>query len=302
MHNGVLLAIFSAFIFSVMNALIKAASETIPTAEIVFFRSLIGTVLILMLMRQARVRFSTAGIPLLVLRGVFGALYLLAFVYTIANIPIADAIILAYLSPFFVILLSHFVLKESLPRGAALWLAVVLLGAAMIINPLKYESFNLYAIAGIASAAFAACASITIKKLSKHHHTYEIVFYFLFIATLISAYLMQDSFVMPQGIAWLYLFAIGAVSLLGQIFLTKAFTHENAAVVAVTRYIGIVFNILWGVLFWQEIPEALTLMGGVMIVVASMALGRKNKSASRSDSDTQSGQTPEAAQESTSAR
>ncbi len=275
MNKGVALAIFSAFIFSVMNALIKAASLTIPSAEIVFFRSAIGTILILGLMWQAKVRFSTNGVPLLILRGLFGAFYLLAFVYTIAHIPLADAAILAYLSPFFVILLSSVVLGEKLPKKAAVLLPTVLVGVALVVNPFNFESFNVYALAGITSAVFAAGASITIRHLSKKHHTYEIVFYFLFTATLVSAYLMKDEFVIPQGIAWGYLIAIGVVSLIGQIFLTKAFTHENAGVVAVTRYIGLVFNVLWGVIFWQEIPDWITALGGAIIVISCIALSWK---------------------------
>ncbi|CAM3826397.1 DMT family transporter [Vibrio aquimaris] len=286
MNKGVALAIFSAFVFSVMNALIKAASLTIPSAEIVFFRSAIGSVLVLGLMWQAKVTLSSTGVPLLVLRGLFGAFYLLAFVYTIAHIPLADAAILAYLSPFFVIVLSHFVLGERLPAKAKFLLPVVLAGVGLVTNPFDYQSFNIYALAGVASALFAAGASITIRHLSKRHHTYEIVFYFLMTAMLVSGYLMKDDFVMPQGATWLYLIAIGVVSLIGQIFLTKAFTHENAAVVAGTRYIGLVFNVLWGVIFWQEIPSWMTVLGGCMIVVACIALSwKKTKEPSNTPAD-----------------
>ena len=275
MNKGVALAIFSAFVFSVMNALIKAASLTIPSAEIVFFRSAIGTLLILALMKHAKVSFSTSGISLLVLRGLLGAFYLLAFVYTIAHIPLADAAILAYLSPFFVIVLSNLVLGERLPQKARILLPLVLLGVGFIVNPSNYQSFNFYAMVGIVSALFAAGASITIRHLSKKHHTYEIVFYFLMTAMLVSGYLMKDTFVIPQGMTWFYLIAIGVVSLIGQIFLTKAFTHENAAVVAGTRYIGLVFNVLWGVLFWQEIPGWLTVCGALIIVAACISLSWK---------------------------
>lgn len=148
-------------------------------------------------------------------------------------------------------------------------------GVALVINPFDYTSFNVFALAGIASALFAAGASITIRHLSKRHHTYEIVFYFLMTAMLVSAYLMKDDFVVPQGIEWVYLVAIGVVSLIGQIFLTKAFTHENAAVVAATRYIGLVFNVLWGVLFWQEIPSWMTILGGgSLLSLVSPCLGK----------------------------
>ncbi|WP_274690025.1 DMT family transporter [Spartinivicinus poritis] len=275
MNNGVVLAILSAFVFSAMNALIKAASLTIPSSEIVFFRSIIGTILVLYLMRHSKVAFSRNGISLLIVRGVLGALYLLAFVYTIAHIPLADAAILAYLSPFFVIILSRLVLGETLASRTKYLLPLVLLGMVLVVNPFNYSSFSIYALAGVASALFAAGASITIRHLSKKHHTYEIIFYFLATATIISAILMGDDFVIPKGVEWAYLIAIGVVSLLGQVFLTKAFTHENAAVVATTRYIGIVFNVLWGVLFWSEIPDWLTTVGGIIIISSCIALSLK---------------------------
>ncbi|CAK2399168.1 MULTISPECIES: DMT family transporter [Vibrio] len=277
MNNGVALTIFSAFIFSVMNALIKAASLTIPSSEIVFFRSAIGTVLILGLMWKASIRFSTTGIPMLLLRGLFGAFYLLAFVYAITHMPLADAVILAYLSPFFVILLSNLILGEKAPKKVAFLFPLTLVGVTLIVNPFSFDTFNLYALSGVASAFFAAAASITIRHLSKRHHIYEIVFYFLFTSMLVSGYLMRDEFVVPQGIAWIYLIAIGLVSLIGQIFLTKAFSHENAAVVAVTRYIGLVFNILWGVIFWYEIPSWMSTCGVLIIITTSISLSLKKK-------------------------
>ncbi|ORB28799.1 EamA family transporter, partial [Mycobacterium paraseoulense] len=73
LKSGVLLAVLASFTFSVMNALVKEASATLPAAEIVFFRSAIGTLLIYLLMRQAGVALSRQGVPMLLVRGVMGA-------------------------------------------------------------------------------------------------------------------------------------------------------------------------------------------------------------------------------------
>ena len=98
------------------------------------------------------------------------------------------------------------------------------------------------------------------------------------IATLVAIPLMWNDFVVPATLReWGLLLAIGVVSLLGQVFLTRAFSHESATIVAVTRYIGIVFNAGWGWLFWSEVPDALTIAGGVLIVVACIALSRTKK-------------------------
>lgn len=278
LKSGVLLAVLASFTFSVMNALVKEASATLPAAEIVFFRSAIGTLLIYLLMRQAGVALSRQGVPMLLVRGVMGALYLVCYFYAIAHIPLADASILAHMSPFFVILFSALFLGERIPRAVYWLLLVVVLGALMIVKPFSYSSYSVYAVVGLLSAVFAAGA------LGGDPPTERAAPY------------LRDRLLLPGGghpgghpadVERLrgagdaarvgLLLAIGVVSLLGQVFLTRAFSHESATIVAVTRYIGIVFNAGWGWLFWSEVPDALTIAGGVLIVVACIALSRTKK-------------------------
>lgn len=277
MKNGVLLAILSSFVFSIMNALVKAVSLNIPYSETVFFRSLIGTIIIFIIMKNKKVGFSKKGVPMLAVRGIFGALYLLAYFYTIAKIPLADASILAHLSPFFAVLLAAVFLKERMPRTILYVLPAVLLGAFLLIKPQEFSSYSIYALIGIGSAFFAACAATSIRYLSQRHHAYEIVFYFLATATVVSIPLMWNHFVIPSPLELFYLVCIGVVSLIGQLFLTSAFTHENVVVVEITRYIGIVFNAFWGFLFWVEIPDGKTIMGGILIIASCIFLSRRKE-------------------------
>ncbi|MFC4769094.1 DMT family transporter [Effusibacillus consociatus] len=278
MKNGVLLAILSSLVFSIMNALVKAVSFTIPAAEVAFFRSIIGTVIIYFMMRHSKVAFSTEGIPMLATRGVLGALYLIAYFYTISKIPLADASILAHLSPVFAIILAAVILKERMSQQTIFALPLAVAGAILLVKPFNYSNYSVYALVGILSALFASGAAISIRYLSKKHHAYEIVFYFLAAAALVSIPLMWNNFVVPTPLELFYLVCIGVVSLLGQVVLTKAFTHENVVVVEVVRYIGIVFNAMWGFLFWTEIPDMLTVLGGILIISACIALSRKKQS------------------------
>lgn len=68
-----------------MNALVKTIADDIPTGEIVFFRSSIGC-LVLLLMYRHGVAFSREDRPLLVLRGTMGGLYLICYFYSIAHL------------------------------------------------------------------------------------------------------------------------------------------------------------------------------------------------------------------------
>ncbi|WP_338777741.1 DMT family transporter [Metabacillus sp. FJAT-52054] len=275
MNRGILMAVLSSLIFSVMNAFVKAVSLNIPIGEIVFFRSAIGAILIFFMMKKKKVTFSKTGIPMLALRGALGALYLIAYFYTIANLPLTDASILAHLSPFFAILFAFMFLKEKLSKTVWMVIPIAFLGGMLVIKPFDYSTYSIYALAGILSAVFAAGAATSIRYLSSKHHSYEIVFYFLATAAVISIPLMWNQFVIPSSSELFFLICIGVVSLLGQIFLTKAFTHENVVVVEVTRYIGIVFNALWGLLFWFEVPDIYTIAGGVLIVGSCIMLSSR---------------------------
>ncbi|RJE87021.1 DMT family transporter [Paenibacillus sp. 1011MAR3C5] len=272
MKNGVLMALLSSFVFSVMNVLVKEASVTIPSAEIAFYRGLIGTILVVAIMRQQRIAFSRKGIPMLAFRGMMGGLYMLAFFYTLAKLPLTDASILAQMAPIFVIVLSALFLKEKISRKSIGLLLVVFLGAFVLLKPNAYSSYSVFAIVGLLSALFSAAASISIRYLSKKHSSYEIVFYFTVTSMLVAIPFMMNHYVSPNWREGMLLLLIGIVSLIGQLFLTKAFTHENAIVVQVVSYFGLMLNAMFGYLLWGETPDAVTVAGGLLIVAGCIGL------------------------------
>jgi drug/metabolite transporter (DMT)-like permease len=275
--SGIVYAMSSSLIFSIMNAFVKATAASIPSNEIVFFRSLIGTVIILYLMKKDKVKFSKSGIPMLALRGCCGALYMIFYFYTIANIPLLDAIVLINTSLIFTMLLSRLFLKEKIPPKVYLIMPIVIVGALFTIKPFGYSTYSVVALLGIVAAVFSAGAGICIRFLSRKHHAYEIIFYFMVTATVVSIPLMWNEFVSPNAIEWFYLICIGVVSLMAQIFLTKAFTHENAVVVEIVRYIGIAFNAFWGFAFWMEIPDIFSIIGTILIVAGCVAMTKVKK-------------------------
>lgn len=277
MQKDIIYALLSPLTFSVMNALVKATALSIPPAEIAFFRSIIGTVVIYGLMRCQSIRLSRNGIPTLSLRGFLGALYMLTYFHVISRIPLMDVSLLVNLSPVFVLILSAVVLKERLPPRALYVLPVFFTGAVLTVKPFQFSSYSVDALYGVFCAMLGAGISITIKHLSKSHHTYEIIFYFMAATTLLSVPLMWQDFVVPNLTEAFYLLSIGLVSLVAQVFMTKAFTHGNVVVVNVVGYSGIVYSALWGFLFWREVPDMLTLAGGMLIIGGCIALSWKKK-------------------------
>jgi len=278
LSSGIIYALASSLTFSVMNVLVKLTASSIPSNEIVFFRSVIGMLLISVIIKQRGIKLSTENRKILLLRGSLGGAYMVVYFMALSKLPLIDTMVLVNLSPIFVFIFSYVFLKELLPKGMLTIIPIVLIGVLLTLSPWSFDSFGSAALWGIAAAVFSGASATTIRYLGKNgHHPLEIIFYFMMMSTLISIPLMWSSFVMPTGWQWLALIMIGVVSLLAQVYLTKAFSHENALLVEIVRYVGVVFNALWGLAIWKEIPTFTTVIGGCLIICGCIALSRQKK-------------------------
>ena len=241
-ESGALLAIFASLIFSVMNALVKTIADDIPTGEIVFFRSSIGCLLVLLLMYRHGVAFSREDRPLLVLRGTMGGLYLICYFYSIAHLTLADASMLAYLSPFFSILLSLLVLRERISANTAFWLALVIIGAVLLVRPWHFSTYT--GVAGWRDERGVCRHRLSVGQQAQQTPPQlrdRVLFPVYRDADLAAADV--ERLRLAQRLPVCHPARHRPVSLLGQVVLTRAFSSDNLIVVSVVRYIGIVFNI-----------------------------------------------------------
>ena len=62
------------------------------------------------------------------------------------------------------------------------------------------------------------------------------------------------------------LLGVGIATFLAQKFLTIALKYANPATLAPISYTGILYSGLLGWIFWDEMPEALTLAGMILVV------------------------------------
>ena len=98
---GIVYMLISALCFATMGVFTKLLSSNLSSLEVVFFRNLIGIILIYISVLKSPLK-NIGGKPLLLFfRGFIGFLALLAFFYNIANIPLANAMIFSQTSPIF---------------------------------------------------------------------------------------------------------------------------------------------------------------------------------------------------------
>ena len=85
-------------------------------------------------------------------------------------------------------------------------------------------------------------------------------------------------FVMPEGITWLYLMGVGIATQIGQVALTKGMQTETASRATSFSYLQVVFAVILGFLFYQEMPDLWTWAGASLILLGAylnVSLGNK---------------------------
>ena len=273
-RSGLVLMALAVLLFSFMAALAKYAAETVPSAEVVFFRSAINGLFILCIHYCKKKRGPLLGKnrKLLVLRGVLGALALNLWFFALSEVPVADATLLWLVAPVFVLPIAYLWLKERVSRRQILMIPVVLAGVLLVIKP-EFDMINVGGMAALGCALFSAGSHVTIRRLvDEDAHT--IVFYFAVFATVSSAPLMIPGFVWPRGLVLLSLVTIGVLSVAAQLLMTLAYHYDSAGRVVMITYVGAVFAGVWDFVFFAHLPGWMTVAGAVLIVGALLGLRR----------------------------
>jgi len=291
--RGVLYMLAGAFISALNGSLTKILSADMSAMEIVFFRNIIGVLLILYALKHTPAKLSGGKWYLLITRGILGFLAMILFFYTITVIPLGEAITLNKTSPLFVTLLAYYLLHEHLSKQTLLALLIGFLGVVFIVKPfgmsISYEHFL-----GVLGGFFAAAAYTTIKKIKDIYDARVIVLSFVGMGTILPAlsFLIYPYLDVPESLSFLfvafslpdtlYLWSLilfmAFISTLSQWLLTKAYSASNLSIIGVISYTNIPFAIGFGWLLGDSFPDLLTYVGIALIILGGILVGKKKKS------------------------
>lgn len=278
--RGVLFMLLSALLGALNGATAKLLSQSMDPLEIVFYRNLLGFFIILFSFKKFSVSVDTTKLHLLFLRGLFGALAMVLFFYTIATIPLGEAVVLNKTSPFFVTILAYYLVKEKITLKIFFALIIGFVGVLFIMKPFGVE-ISLEHFLGVLGGFFAAAAYATIKKIKDIYDARIIMLSFmgvgmvipllLFLFTpLISFQLYTDIFV------WILIVLMAIISTTSQWFLTRAYSLSNASIIGVVSYTNIPFAIGFGVLLGDMLPDIYTFIGILFIVFGGILVSKKS--------------------------
>jgi len=284
MDRGILFMLLASLSFAAMGGFAKVVSQILPPVEVTFFRNIFGVLLVGIAIYKVPLK-QTGGKPFLLLfRGSMGFAALLAYFYIMAYIPLGEAVTYNKTSPIFVTIFAYLFLNEKLHKSALFAIIIGFVGIVLVAQP-QGGSFDKYDILGIFSGIGAALAYTSIRELRQYYDTRAIVMSFMGVGTigplflmLITPYVnvseefdwMFAEFVMPVGIQWGYVTAVGIFATISQLFMTKAYELTKAGIVGTISYSNIVFAVIIGVMLGDPIPDFWTVLGIILVIMSGL--------------------------------
>lgn len=266
--------LLSVGFFSGMDVLLKLLAGHYPAVQVSALRGAASIPFVLLAVavtgRWRDLKPVRWGLHLV--RGVLAIVMLSTFVYAVKLLPLADAYSIFLAAPLIVTALSVPLLGERVDARRWIAIAVGLSGTLVLLNPQASNFATLGGLAAILSASCYALSGISVRVLTRTDTTVSMVFWFMLMLTAFGGILAAPSWVPIDPRHWPLLLGVGVLGALGQHFITEAFRHARASVVAPFEYTALLWAVSFDWIVWDHAPNSRMFAGGAIIVASGLYL------------------------------
>ncbi len=279
--QGIVLMLAAIALFSTMDAVAKLLIERTPVMQVVWARYA-GQMAVVAVILAPRlpVLIRTRNIWLQLLRSAFLFAATFSFFTSLSYMQIASATAVMNIHPVILTLGAALILREKLGPRRIFGIAMALLGALIIIRP-GADVFQPWALLPLVAGLFYAAYSLATRFLGRNEPILTSFLYTALLGTLAATVLVVPVWQTPSATDWLIYLGLGIAGAAGQFCLIRSLTVAEAGAVAPFGYAGVIFSTLWGLAVFGEVPDAVTLLGALVIVGAGVYVWHRETRAGR---------------------
>lgn len=258
------------FSFMAMGVSGRELSSELGTFQILFFRSLVGLVVVMILLQRQgwhHARTRQPGLQLLRNLAHYGGQY--GWFYGIALIPLAEVFAIEFTVPIWTAVLAPLILKERLsgPRLVAVGFGIT--GMLIILRPgmSVIHPASLVVLAG--ALGYAITHTLT-RKLTTTDTPLAVLFYMTTIQLPLGLLASWSDWVNPSPMLWPWVVVVGVTALSAHYCLTRALSLSDAMVVVPMDFLRIPLIALVGYLVYQEPLDGFVLGGALVMLTGNL--------------------------------
>ncbi|MFM2588716.1 DMT family transporter [Vibrio sp. TBV020] len=267
-YSAILLLVIGNLAASLSDVAVKLLNGEVSTFQYIFIRQLLSTIVIAPFwLRQSKDKRSLISPKLNLLRAHLIIIGSGCMVVAITHLTLATANAVFYAAPLVMLPLSALLLKEK-PNTRRV--AATLFGFVGVMVVLRPSEFHWAAIFALGTTLTLALFNITARKLPAKQSVISTLFWTSLLSLPVSALLAAlhwspislNKVMLILGSAGLILAYNGLA--------VMAYQRAPANNIAIAENSGLVFVALFGVVWFNEVPDWLTALGIAMIVLPLM--------------------------------
>ncbi len=254
--------------FVVNDAIVKHVSEAMPSAQLIFLRGALASLLVLgmALLLGAGAQLRHVMQPRVAGRAAVDACATVMYLLSLFHLPLGNATAINLAAPLFMVVFAVWFLHER--PGAARWLAVAVgfAGVLCVVQPAG-DGFNAWALLCLAGTLFHATRDLLTRRIDPAIPSIVVT-----LSTALAVTLLAGALSLVQGwrpfapvhLAWLGAAAVFLVA--GYFLIIQCMRQGEVSLTAPFRYSALLFAVLLGYLVWGDVPNAWAWCGIVLLV------------------------------------
>jgi drug/metabolite transporter (DMT)-like permease len=289
---GILLMLGFCAVAPMADAVAKILGETVPLMMAVFARFVVQAVLLVPVVAATGRIWRMRGrmLRLVMLRTALHIAGITLMFSALAHLPLADAIAIAFVMPFVLLLLGHTILKEEVGPRRLIACVVGFIGTLLVIQP-SFAEVGWPALLPVGVAVVFAAFIMVTRLVARDTDPIGLQAVSGVMASVVLLPLLlifgdsgpeQFRLMMPDARDWTLLVAVGVLGTVGHLMMTWSLRYAPAATLAPMQYLEIPFATLIGWLIWRDLPDGLAAVGigitvasGLYIVLRERRLGQE---------------------------
>ena len=271
---GVAVMLLGMLLFALNDAMGKWLVATYSQGQVILIRSAAALIILVPIVWRAGpsglVRIERPGLQFA--RVFFSTAELFCFYFAVAALPLADVMTYWLAAPIYVAALSPFLLGEKV--GWRRWTAIAI-GFVGVLIALKPSSASLTSAALFSILGSAAFAFMMLSGRQLRNTPDTVLAFWQIIGAALAG--IVAVFITPSG--WLpvqssfdlaFLGLLGVVAMTAHVLVNRALKLADAATVAPLQYTLLLWAVIFGWLFFGDVPQTSIVVGAGLIVLSGL--------------------------------
>ncbi|MFG6568549.1 DMT family transporter [Sulfitobacter sp. 1A13679] len=288
---GIALMMGFCIVAPVGDAVAKLLGASVPLGQVVLLRFAIqALILIPIVWYSGRIwRMRGRVLRLTFLRTLLHMAGIAAMFTALKYLPLADAVAIAFVMPFFMLLLGKFILNEEVgPRrlGASI---VGFLGTLLIVQP-SFANVGWPALLPVVVAVVFSFFMLVTRQIAKETDPISlqavsgvmaVVMILPLLALGTKTQIAPLRLIQPDALDWTLLLGIGVLGTVAHLLMTWSLRFAPSATLAPMQYLEIPFATLLGLLIFSDLPNPLAGLGILITVGAGLYIVMRERATAR---------------------